>query len=67
MISKTNSSVIRASYPSKASEVKQTKDSLKVSQQNDTNKVKQLKESINSGEYKVNVEALSKKIADSLL
>ncbi|MEA2073549.1 MAG: flagellar biosynthesis anti-sigma factor FlgM [Campylobacterota bacterium] len=67
MISQANSTAVRTAYPSKNDTVKEAKQSLNVSKQGDTSKVEQLKESIGSGEYKVNIQALSEKIADSLL
>ena len=67
MISQTNSSAVHAAYQSKTTESKEAKQSTPVTKQGDTSKVEQLKESIGSGEYKVNIQALSEKIADSLL
>jgi len=67
MISQTNSSAVHTAYQSKTAESKETKQSTPVTKQGDTSKADQLKESIGSGEYKVNIEALSQKIADSLL
>ncbi|MEA1982543.1 MAG: flagellar biosynthesis anti-sigma factor FlgM [Campylobacterota bacterium] len=67
MISKANSSAVASAYQNKAQDTKETKTGLNVSKQGDMSKVEKLKESINSGEYKVNLQALSEKIADSLL
>jgi len=67
MISKTNSAGIHSAYSTKTGEVKESKQGLSISKQGDMSKVDQLKESINSGEYKVNIDALSKKIAEALL
>ena len=67
MISQANSSAIRAAYPSNTGDTKATKTSTSVSQESTLSKTDKLKESINSGEYKVNIQALSEKIADSLL
>jgi len=67
MISQTNSSVIRAAYQSTTNDTKTAKTSANVSQETTASKVDQLKESIGSGEYKVNIQALSEKMADSLL
>jgi len=66
MISQTNNSALRAAYPNKVNESKEPKQAS-VSSQNETSKVEELKESIDSGEYKVNIQALSEKMADSLL
>ena len=67
MISQTNSSAVQAAYQSKTAQAKAAKTNTVVSSQGDTSKIEQLKESIDSGEYKVNIQALSEKIADSLL
>ena len=67
MISQTNGSAIRAAYPSKASDVKEQKQTATVSSHSEASKVDELKKSIDSGEYKVDIEALSQKMADSLL
>ena len=67
MISQANSSAVGAAYQSKTAQTKEAKTSTVVSNQGDTSKIEQLKESIDSGEYKVNIQALSEKIAESLL
>jgi len=69
MISQTNSSLIRNAYASSLGESKEVKQSKSttISQQGDTSRVEQLKDAINSGEYKVDLEALSNKIAEELL
>ena len=67
MISQANSATVRAAYPSKTNETKAQKQTTDVSSQGNTSKTEQLKESIDSGEYKVNIQALSEKIADTLL
>ena len=67
MISQTNSSFIRSSYPTKVNESKDTKQAEIVSSHNETSKVQELKESIDSGAYKVDIDALSQKMADTLL
>lgn len=64
MISQTNSSVLHAAYPKKT---QVAKPSSSVVAQDDKGKLEELKESLDSGKYKVNVQALSEKIADSLL
>jgi len=69
MISQTTSSMVRNAYATNLSEVKESK-SVKptvVKQQGDTSRVEQIKESINSGEYKLNLDKLSSLIADELL
>ena len=66
MVSQTNSSAVRTAYANNFGEAKDAKRAI-VSKQGDTSKVEQIKESLASGEYKVDLEALSKKIADELL
>ncbi len=69
MISQTNTSALRSAYTSNLTESKTSRNSgaTTVSKQGDLSKVEQLKESIASGEYKVDLEALSQKIAQELL
>jgi anti-sigma28 factor (negative regulator of flagellin synthesis) len=69
MISQTNSSSIRTAYANGFGETKSAKNvaSNTVSKQGDLSKLDSLKESLASGEYKVDLDALSKKIADELL
>ena len=68
MISQVNSSAVRSAYASNFGETKEAnKVVTNVSKQGDTSRVEQIKESVSSGEYKVNLEALSQKIADELL
>jgi anti-sigma28 factor (negative regulator of flagellin synthesis) len=67
MITQANSSSVRATYASNTADTKITKSKLSTTQESGTSKIEQLKESINSGEYKVNIESLSEKMADSLL
>lgn len=43
------------------------KEPLHVSKQGDLSRVEQIKESIESGEYKINLQALSEKIAQELI
>lgn len=69
MISQANSSQVRATYASNLGESKTAKASANasVSKQGDTSKIEQIKESLSSGEYRVDLDALSKKIAEELL
>ncbi len=69
MISQVNSSAIRSSYASNLGESKETakKTDSTISNQGDMSKVDQIKEALESGEYKINLQALSEKIADELL
>ena len=69
MISQTNSSAVRTAYANNFGESKETKEAggTTVSAQGDTSKIEQIKESLASGDYKVDLEALSEKIAEELL
>ena len=67
MISQTTNTAIRAAYQSKTHEAKETKNNTQTTTQNESSRVDQLKESIGSGEYKVNLEATAQKMAESLL
>jgi len=68
MISQMNNAVLKGAY---ANDLKKSKESKKssstVSKQGDTSKIERIKEALDSGEYKVNLQALSEKIADELL
>lgn len=66
MITQANSSVARMVYPNKTSEQKEVRPNATLSN-NTTDRVEKLKSSINAGEYKIDLQALSEKIADSLL
>jgi len=68
MISQVNSSTLRSAYASNFGESKEAnKTSTNITKQGDTSKVEQIKEALESGEYKINLEALSQKIAEELL
>ena len=68
MISQVNSAAIRSAYPNSTQSKEATqKSESTVSQQGDTSRVDQIKEALESGEYKINLEALSKKIAEELM
>lgn len=69
MISQVNNSVLRTVMGSNLSESKEAKQVGVVanSKLSSSNKIEQLKESIDSGEYKVNLSALSQKMAQELL
>ena len=69
MISQTNSSALRSAYASNLGEAKEIKEakSTTISKQGDTSRVEQIKEALGSGEYKVDLDALSEMIADELL
>lgn len=68
MISQLNSSTIRSSYASNFGEAKEAnKATTNITKQGDTSKVERIKEALDAGEYKINLEELSKKIAQELL
>jgi len=67
MISQVNSSAVRSAYASNFGETKETAQKATVSKQGDMSKVEMIKQSIETGESKINLEALSEKIADELL
>ena len=69
MISQTNSSALRSLYSSNLGEAKEAKQvkPTTISSQGDTSRVEQIKEALNSGEYKIDLDALSEIIADELL
>lgn len=69
MISQMNSNSIRSAYTSNISDAKSTKSNMALdnSQKSDATRIDKIKESIDSGEYKVNLQALSEKIATELL
>lgn len=68
MISQVNSSMVGSAYAnnSTVNTEKKQASSLTTSSQNES-KIDKIKESIGSGEYKVDLSALSKKMADELL
>ena len=69
MISQLNTSSMMNAYSTNMGEAKETtkKDATSISKQGDASKVEQLKEALGSGEYKINLQALSQKIAEELL
>ena len=69
MISQINNAAVRNEYPNSVSENKDVnkKTTTTVSAQGDLSKVDQIKESLASGEYKIDLQALSERIADELL
>jgi len=68
MISQVNGAGVRNAYVSNSGEQKVSqKGEASISKQGDMSKIEQLKESLASGEYKINLEALSKKIAEELM
>ena len=68
MISKVNGSMVRNPYQSGETQQKnEKKEAATVSQQGDTSKIDRIKESIEKGEYQVDLQALAERIADDLL
>ena len=68
MLSELNSSVGRAAFQSTNADVKSiTKKTEQMNQNADMSKVDQLKDSISSGKYKIDLNMLSKRIADELM
>jgi len=68
MISQMNSATLKSAYTSDLKKSKESKkSSSNVSKQGDTSKIERIKEALDSGEYKINLQALSEKIADELL
>lgn len=69
MISQINGVAIRGAYASGFGENREVtqKSSATISKQGDTSRVEELKNSIQSGEYQINLQALSQKIAEELL
>jgi anti-sigma28 factor (negative regulator of flagellin synthesis) len=69
MISGVNASTVGRTYANSMNENKDIKPNAKLTASKDgsLSKLEQLKESIDSGEYKVDLSALSEKIADQLL
>ena len=68
MISQASGSSVRNVYTNTLNETKNIKQaSSTASKQGDTSKIDQIKESIASGDYKIDLDALSKKIADELI
>lgn len=68
MISQVNSTNIRTALNNNSSDNKEVnKKATTVSSQGDLSKVEEIKESLQSGEYKLDLQALSEKIADELL
>jgi anti-sigma28 factor (negative regulator of flagellin synthesis) len=69
MISKINNTAVLSGLNDKSSaeKVNAKKQGASISSQGDTSKVQQIKNAIESGEYQINLQALSEKIAEELL
>ena len=68
MISQATSAAVQTAYASNTNDTKTAKVATQASsQKGEMSKVDQLQEAISSGAYKVNIEALSQKMAEDLL
>ena len=69
MVSNVNSSAVRNAYASNLGESKETKQAASSDKASsaEKSKVEQIKESIGSGEYKVDLQAVAEKMAQDLL
>ncbi|WP_457745799.1 flagellar biosynthesis anti-sigma factor FlgM [Sulfurimonas sp.] len=68
MISTINSGAVRSAYTNNLNDAKSDKANAKVTTKEDgTTRIEKLKESIDSGEYKVDLEAVAQKMAQDLL
>ena len=68
MISNINNSMIGSAYANNATSHTQKKENASATAtEQKSSKVEQLKESIDSGNYKVDLSALAEKMADELL
>ena len=68
MISQLNNAGIKTSYQSGNTEVRgNTKKTEQMNKDAEMSRVEQLKDSIQSGTYKIDLKALSERIADELM
>lgn len=67
MISNINQSTVRSSYQDQNIKGKeQEKSAQSINKQGDTSRIEALKEAIEKGEYRVDLDALAKRIAQEL-
>lgn len=67
MIASVNGSLLKATYQEPALKTKeQEKPAQSITKQGDTSRIEELKASIEKGEYRVDIEALAKRIAQEL-
>ena len=67
MIGSVNGSHLKATYQESTIKTKeQEKSTQSISKQGDTSRIDELKASIEKGEYRVDIEALAKRIAQEL-
>lgn len=68
MISNINSSALKSAYAfSEPKENQKSETKSSISKQGDMSNIEKIKESLQNGEYQINLQALSEKIADELL
>ncbi len=68
MISRVGSSAVQTAYTNSVGDSKEMQGvSTNSIKQGDTSKIEQIKEALASGEYKINLQALSEKIAEELM
>ena len=69
MISKVNNTAVLSGLNDKSSaeKVNAKKHGVSISSQGDTSKVQQIKNAIESGEYQINLQALSELISEELM
>ncbi|MEK6658422.1 MAG: flagellar biosynthesis anti-sigma factor FlgM [Campylobacterota bacterium] len=69
MISQLNSAGIRSAYAGNLGENKEVaqKSATVISKQGDKSRIEEIKSALESGEYKINLQDLSQKIAEELL
>lgn len=67
MIGSVNGSLLKATYQESTIKTKeQEKSTQSISKQGDTSRIDELKASIEKGEYRVDIDALAKRIAQEL-
>lgn len=68
MVSSVQSSLVSGSYQESSVKTKdQGKTPQSITKQGDTSRIEELKASIEKGEYRVDIEALAKRIAEQLI
>ncbi len=67
MISSVNGSLVKGAYQDASYKTKEQEKPLQaITKQGDTSRIEELKSSIEKGEYRVDIEALAKRIAQAL-
>ena len=67
MISQLGNSAVLNAYSNNSRDSKDVTQKTAISKQGDMSKVERIKDSLESGEYNMNLQALSQKIAQELL